>query len=101
MKNGKTRVARKSQKPRKYETTDGLLIVIGPRMYFVPRDELRSFRVPETVAAVARAKLEERTALRRGHPNDAIVLGVRLGVGDATLQFSSIMEHGLTSSRVC
>lgn len=82
------------------ELVDGAMIVIGHSVYFISRDDLRTFRVPKAVAAELQAKLKERPELARGHPNDPILLGVQLGVSGPILQFSSIVEHCLTSSRL-
>ena len=32
------------------EMVDGAMLVIGERCYFIPRDDLRSYRVPDDVA---------------------------------------------------
>ena len=83
------------------ELTDGALIVIGPAVYFIPRDDLRSFKVPVAVAAEARARLKERMELTRGHPNDPVILGAQLTISGPIVQFSSFVEHCLTASRLC
>ena len=83
------------------ELTDGVLLVIGPGVYFIPRDDLVSFKAPASVASQARAELKQRPELARGHPNDPLLLGVKLSHTGPVLEFSSIYEHGLTFSRYC
>lgn len=82
------------------DANEGALIVIGPQVYFVPRADLRTFKVPANVARTTLATLAERSILRRGHPNDGVILGAVLDPDTTVLQFSSIMEHCLTNSRL-
>lgn len=80
------------------DRNEGALVVIGPRVYFVPRAELRTFRVPDEVAKATLAELDERPILRRGHPNDGLVLGAELDPDGLAMGMSSLYEHALTAS---
>jgi hypothetical protein len=93
-------MSKESKQDNTEELVDGAMIVIGHSVYFISRDDLRSFRAPKAVAAELQAKLSERPELARGHPNDPILLGVQLSVSGPILQFSSIVEHCLTNSRL-
>ena len=83
------------------ELVDGAMIVFGPEVFFISRDDLRTFQAPKAVAAELQAELKKRPELARGHPNDPIVLGVQLGVSGPILQFSAFVEHCLTVTRLC
>ncbi len=91
------------------EMTDGLMIAIGDEVFLIPREDLRTFRAPDDVAAAARTLLDERDEVvgfasttpdqRTGTP-PVQVAGVKFGTNQGPLSFSSIMEHALTVSRV-
>lgn len=94
------------------ETVEGVLMVIGPAVFIIPRDDLRAFRVPDDVAAQARRKLADelpggatsgagvKAKNRPGLADRPLVVGVKFDVG-GPLEFSSIMAHALTASRFC
>lgn len=82
------------------DVDEGAIIVVGPQVYFIPRDDLRTFKVPAAVAKATIAEIDERSVLRRGHPNDPIILGGELGEDGTTVAFSSFVEHCLTVSRL-
>lgn len=93
------------------ETVEGVLMVVGPEVFIIPRDDLRAFRVPDDVAAQARAKLADESpevapfgaGFEPGHQTGVgdrpLVAGVKFDLG-GPLKFSSLMEHALTNSRL-
>jgi hypothetical protein len=78
----------------------GAMIIIRDRIYFIPREDLHSFRVPDAAIRAIRAKVDEQIKQGKG-TSEAIVLGAEFDMSGRILQFSSIMEHALTASRVC
>jgi hypothetical protein len=83
----------------------GLLITIKDRMFFIPRDELRNYRVPddaaERVRAQVRTHLEDLDA--EGFATPALAGRPRMfGVvfnpddGRRPVEFSGIANHAIT-----
>jgi hypothetical protein len=91
------------------EMVDGAMIVIGERVYFIPRDELRSYRVPEDVAGAVHEQMAAEVSGFSMSPDQAAVFGVQFDTGfkpqvgalgpREPLQFSSIMAHAATVLR--
>jgi hypothetical protein len=88
------------------EMVDGAMIVIGERVYFVPRDELRSYRVPDVVAESIHDQLAGEVSGFSMAPDQAQVFGVQFDTAFSPtagrfgpkepLQMSSIMAHAIT-----
>jgi hypothetical protein len=83
------------------EAVDGAMIIIDEAMFFIPRDDLRAFRLPDAAAADARAQVEDQAPEVAGFqalPDTGTVIGVRFQVG-GILGMSSLMAHAITVKR--
>ena len=88
------------------QMVDGAMIAIADRVYFIPRDELRSYRVPDEVADAVHEQLAEEVSGFSIDAGQASVFGVRFdplyspksgGFGPKEpLQFSSLIMHCVT-----
>jgi hypothetical protein len=73
----------------------GAMIIVRDRIYFIPREDLRSFRVPDAAATTIRAHVDEQIKQGKG-TSDAFILGVEFDIPGRILQFSSLYEHAIT-----
>ena len=91
------------------EMVDGAMIVIGERVYFIPRDELRSYRIPDDVAESVHEQMAAEVSGFSMSPEQPAVFGVQFDMNfkpkpgalgpNEPLQFSSIMAHAATILR--
>lgn len=89
------------------EMVDGAMIVIGERCYFIPRDDLRSYRVPDDVAESVLDEIQGEVSGFSMAPDHASVFGVQFDPGfkpsavgpKAPLQFSGLINHCATILR--
>ena len=90
------------------EAVDGALFVIGDKVCFIPREDLRSYRLPDDAAAAARQQLEAQMPEVSGFGaqfDAGMVFGVQYTIskpGDASpfILHSSIVAHALTAKNV-
>lgn len=90
---------------------DGLLITIADRSFFIPRDDLSTFRLPESATIPDDDGAEEVSGFISAGttststdpvPSPTVSLrGVRFDPVGGEMFFSSVMGHALTRSRVC
>jgi len=89
------------------DAVDGVLIVVGEKVCFIPRDDLRSYRLPDDAAAAARQQLDVQIPEVMGFGPDQLALGGGMVLGvqytvkkpgstAPVVQMSSLMAHALT-----
>ena len=85
------------------EAVDGVLFVVGDRVCFIPREDLRSYRLPDDAAVAARRQLEAQMPEVSGFGaqfDAGMVFGVQYTIGKPgdtpTLGFSSLIGHAIT-----
>lgn len=79
---------------------DGLMISIGRAVWILPAGDLEAYRLPSDLARQLRRQLAEEDLVESDRPPTAMI-GVQWNPNDQTAEFSSIMAHGLTASKVC
>lgn len=71
----------------------GLMVSIEDRVYFIPRDELRTYKLPRDAAATARAAMKASRPEKIGEMRG---VSFNPSVPNEPPQFSSLVMHCVT-----
>lgn len=83
----------------------GLVITIKDRIFFIPRDELRNYRLPDDAAERVRAQIREQMEdldvegfATPSLPSRGRMFGARFNPQDGRrpLEFSGLVNHAIT-----